>query len=77
MNTTEMHGKQIAEVWWPDNSREQGICLSANDETMLEMSATYHGDHDEFWILEYKKIDGEFREVARHNPRFIDGFKWA
>jgi len=77
MNTAEMNGKQIAEVWWPDTETEQGRIMKSSDHVLLEMSATYHGDHDEFWIVEHNKIEGEFVETARHNLKFIEGFKWA
>ena len=77
MNTHDMNKKQIEVVWWPDTESETGRNLKANDETLLEMRATHHGDHDEFWIVQYKKIDGEFIEVARHNPRYIESFSWA
>lgn len=73
-----MHKKEIKQVWWPDNEAEQGRHISSNDEGLhIEISATYHGDHDEFWIVEYKAENGELREVARHNPRYIESIVWA
>ncbi len=77
MNTKEMNGKQISRVDWPDTAQDSGIHIKANEGLLLEMSATYHGNRDEFWIVEYHKINGEFREVARHNPKYIDSFRWA
>ena len=77
MNTSEMNKKQIKIVWWPDTDTEKDRNIRANDGTILEMSATHHGDHDEFWIVEYRKIDGDFVEVARHNLRYVESFHWA
>lgn len=77
MNVKDMNGKQIRSLWWPAEASGQQQTLNATDEIRLEMSATYHGDHDEFWIVEHKKIGGEFREARRHNPRFVEGWEWA
>ena len=77
MNTKDMHGKQISQVWWTDTDNEQGRIMSATDTMIFEMSATHHGDHDEFWIVQLEKISDEFRETARHNVRYVEGFDWA
>ena len=77
MNTQEMHGKKISEVWWPDTDDESCRVMESTDKLQLEMNATHHGDHDEFWIVEYHNIDGEMKETARHNPRFTEGWSWA
>ena len=76
MNTHEMNGKKIEIVYWPDSESEKGRSINQNDEMLLEMSATHHGDHDEFWIVQYKKINGEFTEIARHNPKYVESFYW-
>ena len=73
----EFHGKQIKIIYWPDTENESGRHLKSSDEKLLEMSATYHGDHDEFWIVECTKINDKFVETARHNPKFIESFEWA
>lgn len=70
----EMHGKKIAAVLWPDTETEKGRCLMVGygcDD--MHLSATYHGDRDEFWIVQTK--DGA--EVARHNPRYVETIEWA
>jgi len=71
----EMHGKKISAIHWPNTESEKGRCLMAGygecDEIYL--SATYHGSHDEFWIVQMK--DGE--EVARHNTAFVETIEWA
>ncbi len=71
----EMHGKLIKSVVFalPENYSET---LKASDAVLLEMSATFHGDHDEFWIIECHKIDGKFMEVKRHNLKYVDSFTW-
>ena len=70
----EMNGKLIASVYWPDTETEQGRVLTASDEVGLYFSATYHGDHDEFWIIQ---TNGSGGEVSRHNPRYTDGWNWV
>jgi len=77
LNTNDMHKKKIEQVWWPDSETKHGCCISSGDEIHLEMSATYHGDHDEFWIVEYKVENGELKEIARHNPRYVETILWA
>jgi len=77
MNTDDMHKKEIKQVWWPDTDSEKGRHIASDGETHIEMSATYHGDHDEFWIVEYKAENGSLHEVARHNPRYVESIVWA
>jgi hypothetical protein len=76
MNTNDMHKREIAGIYWPDGA-EQGANLTKSDKIHLEMSATHHGDHDEFWIVEYAKENDGLREVARHNPRYVETIVWA
>jgi len=69
-----MHGKKIKRVDWPDSGEELGRHLPAGDQHgELTLSATYHGDRDEFWIVRTK--DG--KEVARHNARYAESIVWA
>ena len=77
MNTAEMNGKEIATIYWPDSDDNNTTVLATGGNVLLQMSATHHGDHDEFWIVEYRKINGDFVEVARHNPRYVETFNWA
>lgn len=49
------------------------MLLSGGECGELYLSATYHGDRDEFWIVQEK----HGTEVARHNPRFIKTIQWA
>ena len=69
--------QQIEAIYWPDSGNELGRCTVSNETTLLELSATYHGDRDEFWIIELHDIGGGFKEVARHNPRHLESIKWA
>lgn len=67
--TTEAHGKAVAAVYFPNGEE---VHAEANGLS-LHLSATYHGDRDEFWIVASR--DG--REVARHNPRHIESIVWV
>ena len=77
MDRELMNKKGIQQVLWPDTVIEQGRCLTSDDNIHIEMSATYHGDHDEFWIVEYRAENGKWREVACHNPRYVKTIVWA
>jgi hypothetical protein len=71
---TSMHGKKIKFASWPDSGNETGQHLQSGEKCgTLTFSATYHGDHDEFWIVQTK--DGE--EVARYNARYVETITWA
>ena len=71
MNTKTMNGKLIAWVQFPDKAQSS---ITASDDIGLHMSATYHGDHDQFWIVESDKYGNE---VGRINPRYVDSFAWV
>lgn len=62
-------GKLIAWVLWPDGSK-----LTASDQIGLQFRATYHGDRDEFWIVE---SNPHGHEVRMHNPRMVDTWEWV
>jgi hypothetical protein len=69
-----MHGRKIKFISWPDSGEETGRCLPAGEQYGdLTLSATYHGDRDEFWIVQTK--DG--REIGRHNAKYIESITWA
>ena len=72
MNTKIMDGKLIASVHWAKDDGDERIV--ASDEIGLHMSATYHGDRDEFWIVQ---SDAKGNEVARHNTRYVESFVWV
>lgn len=70
-----MNGKKIDVVYLPDTNDEYGRQLVAGHPgcESLHLSATYHGDHEEFWIVQIDKGV----EVARHNPRYVETIAWA
>lgn len=71
---TNMNGKKIKLISWPDSGEETGRCLPSGDTYgELIFSATYHGDRDEFWVVQIK--DG--KEIGRHNARHIESIVWA
>lgn len=78
MDLTELDGKQIAAVWWPDNETEQGRHIEAGDLVRIEMRIRPERDSHESWIVEYRKdlTSNEFKEFARHNPRYVESIIW-
>jgi hypothetical protein len=69
-----MHGKRIKVISWPDSGEETGRCLPSDDKHgELTLSATYHGDRDEFWIVQ---TNGG-KEIGRHNARYVESIMWA
>ena len=67
--TTAMDGKAISRIWFIADNGEN---IQADSVFSLELSATHHGDRDDFWIVQKK--DGV--EIARHNPRAISTIEW-
>lgn len=72
MNTS-MDGKQIKEIFWNDNECTVGGGLSRTAFQTLELSASHHGDHDQFWVVVRNK-DGV--EIERYNVNFLTLIKW-
>ena len=70
MNAKEVDGKLIANVFWPHD----GETISASNDVGLHMDATYHGDRDEFWIVQ---TDKSGNEVARYNLKYVESFAWV
>lgn len=60
----QMHGKKIRKVFLPDQTELNGD---------MWLSATYHGDRDEFWIV--SETDGV--EIQRTNARHVETIIWA
>lgn len=71
----EMHGRKIAHADLRCDCQGNPNCIVSNNHGcgQLELSATYHGDHDEFWVVE--KNAG--KEVARWNTRDLVRIVWA
>ena len=68
-----MNGRNIEMVQWPDTESEQGRCMMRGEGIGLHLSATYHGDHDEFWIVQ----TNAGVEQSRHNTRYVESIIWA
>lgn len=66
MNTL-MHGRAIKKIFFLDDE-----ILEEKDDLRLELSATYHGDHDEFWVVAKRGTD----EVERWNCKSLAGIVW-
>lgn len=73
---TDMHGKAIQRIWFNGADGDKTITAETNKSDLplmrLEFSATFHGDHEQFWVLE--KV-GDV-ETARHNCRAIASIEW-
>lgn len=67
MNTT-MNGKQIERIFLSNDQR-----ITTGGQRTLMLSATHHGDRDEFWVVQYE----DMVEVARHNCKYIVTIEWA
>jgi len=70
---TQMHGKKIARIIWTGENLWHSDIAADGEFKTLELSATFHGDHDEFWVIEREYG----KEIARHNCRNISTIVWA
>lgn len=71
-----MNGKPIAAIYFsagvggysgnPERIRTIG-------DQQLSLSATYHGDHDEFWVV--RSVNG--KETDRYRCSHVDHIEWA
>lgn len=69
-----MDTKHIIEVWMPGEGNAHNECyrLGKNGITKIEMVNTFHGDHDENWIVI------ECGELTRSvNPRQVTEVVWS
>lgn len=69
---TKMHGKKIKKIVFDGASSYQIMEIWSDEERQLALSATHHGDHDEFWVTE--TIGG--RETRRFTTRLIETIEW-
>lgn len=77
-NPLSYHGREIAEIFFPPTPFAEGAKLVAGKHLKMGMSATHHGDHDEFWVVVFDvNAKGEVRETGRYNPRYLEGWVWA
>lgn len=71
----EMHGKLIDYIeldpTWTQCGHPERV--SSGDGHTLRLSVTYHGDHDQTWIVLSK---GDV-EVSRYNPKGVQHIRWA
>lgn len=74
MNTS-MHGKSIDYIdlnpMWTQSGNPERI--KAGNGITLTLSALYHGDRDEFWIV----VSEGGKELARYNPRGVQHIRWT
>lgn len=66
MNTS-MHGRKISTIGVPGANGELRYY-----EGDFHLSATHHGDHDQFWVI--VMVDGA--EVTRYNARHVGHIVW-
>ncbi len=73
---SKMHGKQIDAIYF-----EGGVggysgnpeCVRARGGLKIHLSITFHGDHDQIWIVE--TLNGQ--ETRRHNARHVSSIDWS
>ena len=70
---TNMNGKLISRIIFSPESSYQICELRSDGVRQLSLSATHHGEYDQFWVIE--KEGG--REVRRYNPRLIETIEWS
>lgn len=73
MNTS-MNGRKIRDFYFVtgEKSGESKWCMSVPGE-QWELSATFHGDRDEFWLI---CRNAEGAEIARYNARYAAQIHW-
>lgn len=72
----EMHGKKIESIdldpRWTQSGNPERIQSGVN-AGQLSLDASYHGDHDQFWIVDHVKG----RELRRWHPRAVMHIVWS
>ena len=71
---TNMNGKSIAHIDLKCDCHGNPMCKVADRDRSLMLSATHHGDHDEFWVIEL--VNNGTKEVARYNVSSLDRIVW-
>jgi len=71
---TGMNGKVIKQIclFGDTGDRSASPFISQQDKQILYLSASYHGDHDEFWVV----VEKDGKEVERHNCRNVACIVW-
>ena len=71
---TKMNGKRIRYIQldpsWTEHGNPESVGLY--DPVELHLSATHHGDHDQFWVVASKNG----KEVSRYSTRGIQHIVW-
>jgi hypothetical protein len=72
---TSMHGQLIDYIelnpaWTQHGNPER---VYSRDGMTLRLSATHHGDHDQFWIVLSSSTGVE---LTRYNPRGVERIQW-
>ena len=71
---TKMHGRKIKFIeldpGWTQHGNPESVGLY--EPVNLHLSATHHGDHDQFWIVASKGG----KEIQRYNPRGVQRIVW-
>lgn len=69
---SEMHGKKIKAVFWPRSAGTRQDEIRASEDCEIILCESFHGDHDEVWIV----VCENGIEVERHNPRHVESIIW-
>lgn len=73
---TNMNGKAIdlidLDPHWTQSGNPERI-EAGRDGVTLHLSATYHGDHDQFWIV----VSERGQEIARYSHRAVQHIRWS
>ena len=71
---TKMNGRRIKYIELDPSWTSSGNPESVRkwDSTDLHLSATHHGDHDEFWVV----VSEGGKEVSRYSTRGIQHIVW-
>ena len=70
----KMHGRRIQYIEldprWTEGGNPESV--GRYDDIDLKLSATHHGDHDQFWVIASRNG----MEIARYNVRGIQHIVW-
>lgn len=69
----EMHGREIDRIATSEGCFIYSGTVSSRDMTQLRLSATYHGDRDEFWVV---REDSDGTELMRWNAKTLHAIEW-
>lgn len=68
-----MNGRKVSHICWVLGAENSEEIARSDQHGHLELVATYHGDHDEFWIA---KIRQDGMEVRRFNCKYLSYIAW-